>query len=548
MSTEQRDHQELLDFLYQCPTGLAAFLDDGTVTQINPAAVNLLVAAGLSPACANVYECLEPVWPDVRTTVGSTDRTGPIVEDHDIVGTREPRIVVGCTVVRLAGDRLMMVLTDATTRAEVEEQRAQLYLSEQQARRQLETLERSATRLVAATTAGDVADEITSVLHLSLGLDLTSVRVMRGGELAPVLGSGISEVLGPLTVDPLAQVDLPGPEAVAENRVIHVRTAEELRERYPDLVRAAAGVTAGSLVALPLRAADKSPIGSLVVAAPSEHAFDDHALALLNGIAGQAGLALERAALFDETVRARELEHAVALQLQRALLPSRVVEAPGVDIATRIRAASDLLTVGGDWYDSFAWPTGEVAVVVGDVVDHDVEAAAKMGRLRAGLSARSRDVRPSAAALLTELDRIARGADGVEFATAACVVIDTASGRVAYSTAGHPPPILVPPSGPATRLDAARSMPLGVVDGAARVEAEVVVEAGTTIVLYSDGLIERRGESLDVGIDLLARFVERHRGGDADTLAEACMAAAPELGNLDDDVLVAVLGWSGAAR
>ena len=200
--------------------------------------------------------------------------------------------------------------------------------------------------------------------------------------------------------------------------------------------------------------------------------------------------------------RIRQREHQIAVTLQNALLPDEIRWHPAAAIEARYQAASDHLRVGGDWFDTFAW-SDCIGVMVGDVVGHSLESAAAMGRMRAAASALAAANPPSPAALSTALDRFARSPDGVDYSTAAIVIVDPTTGTLTYACAGHPPPLVITPDGHVTRLDRAQSPPLGALAPTARTEATLKLQPGSLVVLYTDGLIERRGESIDIGIQRL---------------------------------------------
>ena len=244
--------------------------------------------------------------------------------------------------------------------------------------------------------------------------------------------------------------------------------------------------------------------------------------------------------------RLRQAEHHVAVTLQSALLPDTVHWHPAAAVQARYIAASAHLQVGGDWYDTFSWPDGHLGVMVGDVVGHDLDSAAAMGRLRAAAAALAAISPPSPSALLTALDRFARTSDGVDYATAACVVIDPSTGTLTYASAGHPPSLLIAPDGTVRRLDGAQSPPLAVLELGDRSETSVSLEPGSLVFLYTDGLIERRRECIDVGITrletaIVSRF-DQHTSAIVDgVIAELTASSAPE-----DDVVVAAFRYSPA--
>jgi len=235
--------------------------------------------------------------------------------------------------------------------------------------------------------------------------------------------------------------------------------------------------------------------------------------------------------------RLRHAEHNAALQLQQALLPDSITWHPDMVIEARYYAASDLLEVGGDWYDTFSWPSGHIGVMVGDVVGHDLESAAAMGRLRAATAALAMHLGPDPAVLLDALDGFARGADGTSFATAVCVIVDPATGLLTYSSAGHPPVLVIAPDATVTRLGA-QSPPLCAAMTSARRSASITLEPGSLVVMYSDGLIERRRERLDHGIGRLERSAIRHLDDPIDECADQIVADMTTHSSPTDDVVV----------
>ncbi|MFI5635476.1 PP2C family protein-serine/threonine phosphatase [Streptomyces sp. NPDC051664] len=233
---------------------------------------------------------------------------------------------------------------------------------------------------------------------------------------------------------------------------------------------------------------------------------------------------------------ARERE--VALRLQEAMLP-----APGClrhhRAAVRYRPAVEGLNVCGDWYDLVDLPGDRIAVAVGDVVGCGLAAAGVMGQLRSALSGASR-VADGPAQALEALGLYARSVDGAESTTAVLAVIDSAKRTIAYSSAGHLPPALLHPDGTVDFLDQATDPPLGArPEHAPRPQAETTFAEGATLVLCTDGLIERRHEDIDAGLARLADSLTRHQGADPETLADALMAdLIPPAGITDDTALV----------
>ncbi|WP_405609565.1 PP2C family protein-serine/threonine phosphatase [Streptomyces sp. NBC_00076] len=238
--------------------------------------------------------------------------------------------------------------------------------------------------------------------------------------------------------------------------------------------------------------------------------------------------------------QAHAREREVALALQAAMLPAPGPIGPH-EAAVRYRPAIGALNVCGDWYDLVDLPGDNLAVAVGDVVGHGLAAACAMGQLRSALSAACR-VADGPARALEALGLYARFVEGAESTTVVTTFIDWASHTVTYSCAGHPPPVLVDPDGNITFLDQATDPPLAArPEHLPRPQARAPFTAGSTLVLYTDGLIERRDEDIDTGLARLADSLIRHRHADPEPLSDALLAdLLPVGGNTDDTALIAI--------
>jgi hypothetical protein len=254
------------------------------------------------------------------------------------------------------------------------------------------------------------------------------------------------------------------------------------------------------------------------------------------GSDGRVALLLNWVEDVTELIRARE----VALSLQEAMLPAPRPIGRHL-AAVRYRPAPGALHVGGDWYDLVDLPGDRVAVAVGDVVGHGLPAAGVMGQLRSALSAASRAVDGPARALEV-LGLYARSVDGAENTTVADTFIDWGAHTITYSSAGHPPPALLRPGGTVEFLDQATDPPLGArPENGPRPQATESFTEGGVLALYTDGLIERRHEDIDVGLARLASSLVRHQACDPEALADAVLAdLLPPGGATDDTGLVIV--------
>jgi serine phosphatase RsbU (regulator of sigma subunit) len=207
----------------------------------------------------------------------------------------------------------------------------------------------------------------------------------------------------------------------------------------------------------------------------------------------------------------------------------------------RYQPAVTALNVCGDWYDLVELPGEQTAVAVGDVVGHGLAAACVMGQLRSALSAAMR-VSTGPAQALEALGLYARSVKGAESTTAVSVRIDWPSLSLAYSSAGHPPPALLRGDGTVVFLDQATDPPLGArVEPMQRPEARQGFASGDVLVLYTDGLIERRREDIDLGLARLTRTLISHRTLQPQQLADALLLDLLPTGGATDDAALVVL-------
>jgi hypothetical protein len=207
-----------------------------------------------------------------------------------------------------------------------------------------------------------------------------------------------------------------------------------------------------------------------------------------------------RAAMFIDNARRYSREHATALTLQRSMLPTGLSAPSSVEVRHRYLPGSKLIEVGGDWYESIALPGARVALVVGDVAGHGVRAAVTMGRLRTAIHTLAMLELPPAESL-QQLDELMHtlGEREPHFATCAYAIFDAVSGECEVAVAGHLPPLLVHPDGSNELLDVPPAPPLGIGDG--EVESrQFSVEDGSLFVLYTDGLVENKGQDISDGL------------------------------------------------
>lgn len=252
---------------------------------------------------------------------------------------------------------------------------------------------------------------------------------------------------------------------------------------------------------------------------------EDHTLLVV--LAGRLGQGLHRVYQLDS-------QRETALALQHSMLDPTGL--PG-GFTVRYLPAARPLQVGGDWYDVVDLDDGRVALIVGDCVGHGLAAATVMGQLRSACRALLLEQsNPSAA--LAGLDRFAARLPGARCATAFCAVLTPDTGELVYSNAGHPPPVMVHADGTVVTLDGEHGLPLALRLDWIRPESRVTIPARATLLLYTDGLVERRGSSIDDGIDRAADLVQDGRSQSLDEVADRLMSRLEPTGGYLDDVAI----------
>ncbi|WP_327138774.1 SpoIIE family protein phosphatase [Nocardia sp. NBC_01327] len=249
-------------------------------------------------------------------------------------------------------------------------------------------------------------------------------------------------------------------------------------------------------------------------------------LVLLSALAGRLGQGLHRLQEIDQ-------QREAAVALQHAILGPASLPA---GFAVRYQPATRPLQVGGDWYDTVPLPDKRIGIVVGDCVGHGLDAATVMGQLRSACRALLLEY-SDPARVLAGLDRFAALLPGARCTTVFCAVLDPIGGELVYSSAGHPPPILVSADGSITTLEGVvHGLPLGVRVDRPRSRNHRVLPARATLLLYTDGLVERRRRSLDEGIARAGAAVHDGRNQPVEDLAGHLMSSLTPTGGYEDDV------------
>jgi len=380
--------------------------------------------------------------------------------------------------------------------------RAQAYARERHTRAlaersaaRLAVLNRLIAGLAAVTGVGGAAR---AVLHLAVpavGADAGAVSEQRDtDELVVLATAGMAADAGP-GAGRVAVSDSPiAADVLRTGAPVFASSRQERDARYP--VLAARGVRQGTWVGLPLLL-QGAQLGVMALGWDADRDFDTEEREFLSALAVHVALAIERG-------RAMEASRGIAETLQRALLPPPPPLVPGWRLGACYIPAVEGTRVGGDWYDIFPVGGGRVALVVGDVMGKGVAAAAVMGSLRAAIRAfASQDPEPGH--VLDAVDGYLAAFGGQELATCCYVLLDPATGVVQYSNAGHPPPLVLDRTGAPRWLTDALAPLLGVLPPRGRPTA--VARVDTTLVLYSDGLVEDRHVPISDGMDALATAV-----------------------------------------
>ncbi|MEV6400589.1 SpoIIE family protein phosphatase [Streptomyces sp. NPDC051907] len=436
--------------------------------------------------------------------------------------TGRPRRIIG--IVRDATQEL----ADATARHEVNIERS----------RQTSVVESTTAALAHARTVQDVID----VLKDSHGLEHFGATSLVMGLLESgrihLVAEGPEESFVPGTRWTRVDDQYPMSEVVRTLAPRFIESKQDFADSYPRLWPHISHLDIHSAAYLPL-IAQARPIGALGLLYRDKNGFSADERNLLVALGSSIAQSLARAVLYEQ-------EHDLAEGLQQAMLPRRIPEVPGTQIAVRYRSARLGRDIGGDWYDVIALPGGRVGAVIGDVQGHDTHAAAVMGQLRIVLRAYAAEghtpatVMARASVFLHELDTD-------RFATCTYAEVDLSTGVVQLVRAGHVDPLVRDNDGSTWRLPVAGGLPLGLSAEFGRLEypvATVELDPGQILLLYTDGLIEQPGADLDDGMQMLTALVRRGPR-DLQLLADRLCEVVDERGG-DDDVAILLLRRQGA--
>jgi serine phosphatase RsbU (regulator of sigma subunit)/anti-sigma regulatory factor (Ser/Thr protein kinase) len=271
---------------------------------------------------------------------------------------------------------------------------------------------------------------------------------------------------------------------------------------------------------------------------PDRPAFDELDIATVEELCLRTAVSVDNGRLYQRESRA-------AAELQKTMLPDAPPVVPGAQICYRYVPASEAVRVGGDWFDAIPLPGGRLAMVVGDVMGHGLTSAAIMGQFRTAVrTLAAQDLPPGQ--LLRQLDDLARRLGDDYIATCVYAVYDPVARRLQIANAGHLPPVLVSPYGDSELLEVPSGAPIGV-GGVAFESAEFDVEDGSQFVLCTDGLVERRGQGIDVGLAALREYLS----GPPQPLESVCQTLIEGFGataRCDDDIALLAVRFTGIPK
>ncbi len=419
-------------------------------------------------------------------------------------------------------------------------ERSRLFDEEQFLRTRTERLQGMTSELSQALTRSDVAEVAVEQIAEAVGAAGVALAVV--AEERQLVKTLAWQGYADEHIEPWVEVSLdeatPGTRAIRRRISGFYGTLDELIAEFPDLAGTFGATGHSSFLFVPLVVGRRA--NGLVVASWDEpHLLSVEEREFVESLALQAAQALARATHL-------ETEQTIAETLQRSFLPASLPRVEGAQLAARYLPGTAELDVGGDWFDAIPLPDGRLGLVVGDVVGKGVEAAAAMAQLRNGLRAFSLD-RLKPASALARLNRLAGESLETTFATLAYVVVDPASGVCRLTSAGHPPPLVAYADGTVELIEGGRGLPLGVGPDTRYRQTVLELPVGSVLLLYSDGLVERRGRSIDEGLErlraavvdgprhpeqLVEHVVERlvgeaERGDDIALLAFRLLAVAP---------------------
>lgn len=511
------------------PDGVLTIGTDWTLLTVNAAACRIIAQAPDDLVGRPVWEAL----PNLRGGLVEHQLHSALTAGGEVISWQSTYDHTGMFESRAfrVADRLVVILRNVDDRRAVEAQREALL-----ARTRL--LLSLSEALAATSTVEDVAATIVTAASTHLGASYTGLSLVddAGATLRTVVtGQLDGEVEQRWDVLPINHA---GPIAQVARRGVplFLETVESIRASFPASVEAyaAAGLQSASVIPL---VAGGSILGTLNVAWSDEHAMDRDERSTLLALAGYTAQAVLRAQQQQQHASAAEI-------LQRAML-TQLPEPDHLEVLARYLPAREGAQVGGDWYDALIVPDGATLLAIGDVSGHDMSAAATMGQLRNVTRAFAYAFQEPPSLILQRVDDAIQGLRINSVATAVLARIEQGPElkrrnlrQLRWSNAGHPPPLLLLEDGSVRLLETEPELVLGIEPSSLRTDHVVDLPAGSTLLLFTDGLIEHRGSDITSGMAQLADVV---RAGSHLPLAALLDHVTTALGaDSEDDI--AILG------
>ncbi len=414
------------------------------------------------------------------------------------------------------------------------------------ASRRLSGLAEAALRLAAVDTVEQLVETVIASGLTALGADGGAVAVRHDpeGVVRVMLTASLGEPLQSRYADLPLGDRLPAAWAARTGEAVLLPDLAAATAWSPELADVHASSGREAWAALPLRVGDRL-LGSLTASWSQPHAFSTDETDLLAAFAAQCAQALDRLQVRQAEQRAAAASRRMSEALQRSLL-TEPQEADHLEIVVRYRAAAEQVQIGGDWYDAFLTRDGSTCIVIGDVTGHDREAAAVMGQIRNLLRGIAYTLGDPPAGVVSALDRAMLDLEVAGLATAVLAKVEQSAEQaergertLRWTNAGHPPPLLLRADGTASLLHSEPDLLLGLDPDTPRSDSTVDLQPGDSVLLYTDGLVERRGASLDEGLAWLAGAAAERAHLTPDELCDELLGEVVE--DAEDDIALLVL-------
>jgi serine phosphatase RsbU (regulator of sigma subunit)/integral membrane sensor domain MASE1 len=462
---------------------------------------------------------------------------GPFVRSNP-----DDSLLLAQTFVGVAGVTMLLLAAQAFERGRLFEAEREARAQTEAARERLAFLAGASQLLSRSLNVDQILERLARLTVPQLA-DWCSVDLVDDGDFRNVAVTHVDpdkvnlarELQRRYPVDPESRTGAPNAVRTGRPELYEEITDELLRQnaRDDEHLRILRKLGLFSAMVVPLSARGRTLGAVTFASAESKRRFGSEDLQLAEDFASRAALATDNALLYQH-------EREAAASLQSSLLPQEFPAIPGIKLAARYLPATQGLKVGGDWYDVIALPSGEVALVIGDVAGHGLDAATVMGQLRTTMRVYAFAGYSPEETVERLNTTMAEAFDRSDMATLVYLVLDPAASTVRYVNAGHVPPLVLGPDNKVSQLDGPHALPIGVHPSGRYEAAEGRLAPGATLVLYTDGLIERRTEPIQVGIKRLRTALEQASGG-FDELPDALLEQVAPAEKREDDIALLAL-------